>query len=186
MSIFEYLMVLVSIILGLGMTQTLRGLSKIARGDAPYVVLTLWAAFLGYVYVQVWWALWDLNEVTSWNQGYFTLIVLIPCSMFAATELLVPMGTTSETDWRAHFFRVRRWFFAVMILFTLLATFETYLLLGVALTHPYRLMQFGILGLLIVGLVSANPRIHPWLPTLAIASMIVSQVAFRFVPGLAA
>jgi hypothetical protein len=184
-TIFEYLMVLVSIILGLGMTQVLRGLSKIARSDAPYLPLTLWAAFLGYVHVQVWWALWDLNEVASWNQGYFTLIILIPCAMFAATELLVPMGTTSETDWRAHFFRVRRWFFAVMLLFTLLATFETYILLGVALMHPYRIMQVCVIGLHIVGFVSANPRIHPWLPALAIFSLFASQIAFRFVPGLA-
>ncbi len=185
MTIFEYLMVLVSIILGLGMTQILRGLSKIARSDAPYLPLTLWAAFLGCVYVQVWWALWDLNEVALWNQGYFTLIVLIPCSMFAATELLVPMGTTAETNWRAHFFRVRRWFFAAMLLFTLLATLETYILLGVALTHPYRLMQLGVAGLLIVGFFSTNPRVHPWLPALAIFSLVASQIPYRFVPGLA-
>ena len=159
MTIFEYLMVLVSIILGLGMTQALSGLSKIARSDAPYLPLTLWAALLVYLYVQVWWALWDLHAVESWNQGYFTFVVLVPCSMFAATELLMPMGTTADTDWRAHYFKVRRWFFAMMLVFTFLATIESRVLLGVPLMHPYRIMQVLMLALQVVGFTSASPRI---------------------------
>ena len=183
MTLFEYLMVLVSIILGLGMTQTLRGLSKIARSDAPYLPLTLWAALLVYLYVQVWWALWDLHAVESWNQGYFTFVVLIPCSMFAATELLMPMGTTADTDWRAHYLKVRRWFYAMIIVFTLLATIETRVLLGVPLMHPYRIMQLSMLTLLVVGFTSANQRIQLWIPGLAILNIITGQVLFRLLPG---
>jgi len=182
-TIFEYLMVLVSIILGLGITQTLRGLSKIARSDAPYLALTLWAALLVYLYVQVWWALWDLHAVESWNQGFFTFVVLIPCSMFAATELLMPMGTTADTDWRAHYLKVRRWFYALMIVFMILATIETRLLLGVPLMHPYRVMQVSMLALLVVGFTSANQRIQPWIPGLAIFIIITGQLLFRLLPG---
>ena len=184
MTIFEYLMVLVSIILGLGMTQALRGLSKIARSDAPYLAVTLWAALLVYLYVQVWWALWDLHAVESWNQGYFTLIVLIPCSMFAATELLVPMGTTPDTDWRTHYFKVRRWFFAILIVFTLIATFESRVLLDVPLTHPYRINQLAMLVLQIIGFTNANPRIQPWIPGLSIFCLVTGQSLFRLLPGL--
>ncbi len=39
---FEYLMVMVSIILGLGTTQTLRGLSKMARSPTRFLPATLW------------------------------------------------------------------------------------------------------------------------------------------------
>ena len=184
MTIFEYLMVFVSIILGLGMTQALRGLSKIARSDTPYSAVTLWAALLVYLHVQVWWALWDLHVIESWNQGYFTFIVLIPCSMFAATELLVPMGTTADTDWRSHYFKVRRWFYAAMIVFTFLATVETYVLLSVPLTHPYRIMQVVMLTLLAVGFASPNPRVQPWIPGLAIVNLAAGQVIFRLLPGL--
>ena len=184
MTIFEYLMVLVSIILGLGMTQALRGLSKIARSDAPYRALTLWVIVLIYLYMQVWWALWDLNEIAVWTQVYFSLIVFIPCAMFAATELLVPMGTTSETDWQAHFFKVRGWFFAAMLVFTVLATLETRILLGVPLTHPYRLMQVSVMVLEIIGFVTSNPRVHAWLPALVIAILFAGQAFFRLLPGL--
>lgn len=39
MEIFEYLMVMVAIILGLGVTQILRGLSKIARSEHPSAIV---------------------------------------------------------------------------------------------------------------------------------------------------
>jgi hypothetical protein len=184
MSMFEYLMVMVSIIMGLGMTQTLRGLSKIVRGDKPYLAVSLWASFFIYLYIQNWWAFWDLNTVGAWNQAYFILVISIPCAMFAATELLLPMGATADTDWRAHFFSVRRWFFLVMIVFTTVATMESWLLLGVPLTHPYRVMQGTILALLVVGLLSKHPRIQPWIAGGAFGVLLFGQALFRFVPGL--
>jgi len=67
--------------------------------------------------------------------------------MFAATELLMPMGTTADTDWRAHYFKVRRWFYAMMIVFTLLATIETRVLLDVPLTHTHRITHPSTLAL---------------------------------------
>lgn len=185
MSIFEYLMVLVSIIMGLGLTQALRGLSKIARSDTRCLPLTLWAGILVYLYVQAWWAFWDLNGVATWNQGYFTLLVLIPCIMFGATELLLPMGKTAETNWHAHFFKVRRWFFGMMFMFSSLATLQTFVLLGVPLAHPYRVIQVAILSLHVIGFTVASPRVHRWLPIFAIAIILAGQLLFRLVPGLA-
>jgi hypothetical protein len=41
MDFFEYLMVMVSIVLGLGTTQLLRGLGKIVRGERGYWFLSL-------------------------------------------------------------------------------------------------------------------------------------------------
>jgi hypothetical protein len=184
MSLFEYLMVLVSIVMGLGITQVLRGLSKIARSRSAYSVLTLWALLLFYQHVQSWWARWDLNEVATRNQRYFTLTVLIPCSLFGATELLLPMGATPETDWRTHFFSVRRWFFVLMIAFSVIATLETRILLGVPMSHPYRLTQLAILTLLAIGLVSGNQRIQPWLAGGAIGVAVSGQILFRLLPGL--
>ncbi len=61
-------MVMVSIVLGLGVTQALRGFSKIARSSSTFLPLTIWATTLFYLHIQVWWALWDLTAVGTWNQ----------------------------------------------------------------------------------------------------------------------
>lgn len=184
MTLFEYLMVLVSIIVGLGMTQALRGLSKIARSGSRYLPVTLWVCTLLYYHLQVWWGLWDNNVVETWNQAYFALIVLIPCFLFGATELLVPMGATADTDWKAHYFSVRRWFFAMLIVFICLAILDSRILLGVPLTHPYRVVQVLALGLMVVGWLSDRPRLQAWIPISNLAVILVGQALFRLFPGL--
>jgi len=185
MSMFEYLMVLVSIIMGLGITQSLRGLSKLARSNRADLTVTLWAVTLFYLYVQNWWAFWDMNEVTNWNQFYFTLTLLMPCTMFGATELLLPMGATADTDWRGHFLNVRRWFFAMMLTFATIAILYTRVLLGVPFTHPYRIMQAVVVSLMLVGLFSSNPRLQPWIAGCLLGTLLIGQVLFRLLPGLA-
>ncbi len=184
MEIFEYLMVMVAIILGLGVTQILRGLSKIARSEHPSAIVAAWAALLFILHVQVWWAFWDLGQVEQWTQIYFFLLIAIPCSLFAMTELLLPMGSAPETNWQAHFFSIRVWYFRLFLLFVVLATLETWVFLDTPLTHPYRIAQLFQMALVLVGLSTTNLRTHRWLPAISIVALLGSQMMFRLLPGL--
>ena len=184
MDIFEYLMVMVAIILGLGVTQILRGLSKIARSEYPSSIVTTWAALLFILHVQLWWAFWDLGQVEQWTQAYFILLIAIPCGLFAMTELLLPMGSTPETDWQAHFFSIRVWYFRLFLLFVVLATLNSWVFLDTPLTHPYRIAQVLQMALALVALRTTNLRTHRWLPAISIVTLLGSQVMFRLLPGL--
>lgn len=184
MDIFEYLMVMVSIILGLGATQTLRGLSKIARSSTTFLPLTIWSVTLFYMHIQVWWALWDLTAVQTWNQLYFSFIIAIPCLLFGATELLLPMANSPDTDWQSHFFSVRKWFFGVLCIFLVFAMFETYILLGLPLTHPYRIIQATTLAATITAFNARSPKTHLWLSVMFLGILMFGQALFRLLPGL--
>lgn len=184
MEIFEYLMVMVAIILGLGVTQTLRGLSKIARGSKPFIAVTIWALTLFYLHIQVWWALWDLKAVEIWNQVNYYYVVSIPCTLFAATELLLPLGSSPETDWQSHFFSVRKWFFGILVFFVIITILESRVLLSTPLTHPYRLFQVVTLSAVVTGLVTKSPRAHVWISATVIFSALAAQALFRLFPGL--
>ena len=177
-------MVMVSIVLGLGLTQALRGFGKIARSSTTFLPLTIWATTLFCLHIQVWWALWDLTAVETWNQLYFSLIIAIPCSLFGATELLLPLGSSPSTDWQSHFFSVRRWFFGVVCIFTVLATLETHILLNVPLTHPYRIVQATALGMAVTGFLVKSTRLHLWISAIYLGVLLVGQVLFRLYPGL--
>lgn len=184
MEIFEYLMVMVAIILGLGVTQILRGLSKIARSEHPSAIVATWATLLFILHVQVWWAFWDLGQVEQWTQLNFFLLIAIPCSLFAMTELLLPMGSAPETNWQAHFFSIRVWFFRLFLLFVVLATLNSWIFLDTPLTHPYRIAQVFQMALALAGLSTTNLRTHRWLPAISIVALLVSQVIFRLLPRL--
>jgi hypothetical protein len=184
LDIFEYLMVVVSIVLGLGVTQTLRGFSKIAQSSRTFLPLTMWTAVLFYLYLQVWWALWDLHAVDVWNQFYFYLLVAIPCSLFAATELLLPLASNAKTDWQSHFFSVQKWFFGVFFAFSVIAILESYVLLDVSFTHPYRLVQVALSAIVAAGFFANNTKTHVWLSAIYLFGLLIGQVLFRFLPGL--
>jgi hypothetical protein len=184
MSIFEYLMVMVSIILGLSITQILRGLSKIARSQTRSVAVTIYGVFLFGLHVQVWWALWDLNVVPEWNFVYFLLLISVPSGLFASTELLFPMATTAETNWNTHYESVRKWFLSVLALWTVLAMLETRIFIGVPLTHPYRIMQLSILSLIIAGIFLPGRRAQMWIAGGLLCLLVAGQLVFRLLPGL--
>ena len=121
MSHFEYVMVIVSIILGLGLTVILRGLARLARGALPCAVVVVWGFLLLFLFLQNWWAFWDLAQVTQWTQPSFLFVALYCCIMYAMAELMLPIGATPETDWTAHFLSIRKWFFSLLSLLTVLA-----------------------------------------------------------------
>ena len=185
MTIFEYLMVMVSIILGLSITQVLRGLSKIARSPQRSVAVTLYGVFLFALHVQTWWALWDLSDVPEWNFVLFLLLISIPSVLFATSELLFPMATTAETDWNAHYDSVRKWFLSVLAFWTILALLETRIFLGTPIMHPYRIVQLSILSLIIAGIFLPARRTQNWIAGSILFLLIAGQLVFRLLPGLA-
>ena len=185
MSHFEYLMVMVSIILGLGATQALRGLSKLTRSPRPFLPVALWGATLFYLTIQVWWGYWDMADVTGWTQLTYYIIVLLPCALFAATELLMPIGAGADTDWEKHYFSVRTWFFGVLIIFQTVALFATYIVDDVPLTHPYRVIQASGIAVALVGLLTSRARAHVWLSAAFIVLLMAGQLLYRMGPKLA-
>jgi hypothetical protein len=81
MSHFEYIMVMVSIIQGLGITLALRGISRLIRSPHREPVVLLWAVFLVLLYLQNWWAFWDMAAVDDWNIIKFLLVTLFVTCM---------------------------------------------------------------------------------------------------------
>ena len=106
MGLFDYLMVMVSVILAISLAQVLRVAGAILRGEADYPPVSLWALILLLVHLQIWWVFWDLRSFSDWNQFSFVFVALIPCALFAATEILFPIDISRTHKWNAHFVAV--------------------------------------------------------------------------------
>jgi FtsH-binding integral membrane protein len=59
------------------------------------------------------------------------------------------------------------------------------LFLDVPLTHAYRIIQIGLIVLLIVGLFVRSYRLHLWLICSILVIFSIGQAVFRLLPGLA-
>lgn len=118
MSAFDYLTVLISIVLGLAIANVLARLATVVTARERvdfYWPPIVWAIWIFFISVQHWWAQWSVRHTQTWSFGTFWLEVLVPVDLFLLSALVLPErdenGKLDLGDW---YFRNRRWFFAVM------------------------------------------------------------------------
>jgi hypothetical protein len=119
MDAFSYLSVLLSIILGLGMTQLLTATGRLIRHrDRVRVhwLPLLWAAVLLVIYVQVWWSMYGLRNHTGWTFLAFAAVLTQTATLYVMAAVALPEEIeASGTDLGVFFDRHHRWFFAFFL-----------------------------------------------------------------------
>ena len=145
MSDFEFLSVLVSIVIGLGVTHLLRGLSRayhfrnVNKMDAVHVA---WTGTVFFALVLNWWVFLLWRDFDAWTFTTFFVVVLWTTSLYLLAPALYPHRESQDIDYRLSFVANRTWFlsiWAVMCVLDLVVTTirdqalpETYYFLFVA------------------------------------------------------
>lgn len=149
---FEYVMVLVSIIVALAITHLLmavadaihriRGLGKPIRLDMVYV---LWIGYVLIWLVSFWWWEFKFKEVAvTWSLGLYFFVVTYAATLFLLATILVPHRMKGVTDSYDYFMRGRKWFFGTLILLLPIDVADT-LLKGIDwVMRPAYMVQSGI------------------------------------------
>ena len=92
MSQFDFLSVLVSIIIALGLSHILASAAQLIRRrrrvQMHYTTL-IWMAVLFLLLVQIWWVAFHLREIMHWSFFGFLLYLLIPTLVSVLGYLLV-------------------------------------------------------------------------------------------------
>ena len=97
---FSYLSVLLSIILGLAITQVLQGFRGIllARSRVRmYWPVLVWVAGLLTINVQCWWAMFGLREINEWTFAQFAVPLLQTVFTYMLAALVFPYFSGNET-----------------------------------------------------------------------------------------
>jgi hypothetical protein len=115
---FDYLTVLISIVLGLAIANVLARLATVVTARERvdfYWPPVVWAIWLFFISVQHWWAEWGVRHTQTWSFGTFWLELLVPVDLFLLTTLVLPeRGEGGKLDLGDWYFRNRRRFFGVM------------------------------------------------------------------------
>ena len=166
MSVFEYLGVLLSVVIGLGLTHLLTGLSKtIHHRDTirPYWVQLMWVFNTALYIVAVWWGMFSWSGQSSWGFLQFLFILLYAILLFLLASLLFPWDMSPDQDLEEHFWRTRAWFFGILAVARLIDIPETILkgqegLRGIP--AEYAIFGLAHLGLAIVAALTPNRLFH--------------------------
>ena len=125
MTSFEYLSVLISIVLALGVTHLLTGLSSILRSEGKVRLCWIqlaWSLAVMAFQISVWWAYWDFRDRESWGLFQFSSLLVLPGLTYLAARILMPDVIRDDSyDLRAHFDKVRQEFFSTLFLALLFA-----------------------------------------------------------------
>lgn len=118
MSHFEYVAVMISIIMGLGIIRLLSSLEMVFSRQR-YWPHALWVLTMFWSHVQNWWGLWELNGLS------FTVVIYSMTIVYASLMYLCAVALTNksreEMSWKEYFFSQRRWFFGVFSITTFFA-----------------------------------------------------------------
>src|SRR5436190_10115116 len=123
MNAFEYLSVLISIILALGMTRVLAGVGEMLQARSHrrlYWVHLLWVVNLFLYLVVAWWIFYRLRNQQPWTFFLFVFVLISPTILFLASLLLFPReGSIDESiSYKTHYYANHRAFFILFGLFT--------------------------------------------------------------------
>lgn len=183
MSQFEYLSVLVSIIVGLALTQLLSGLARLIqlrRRVAMHATTLCWIAILFLVDIQVWWVAFERRESHEWTFFAFLLYLLIPISVFLLSYLVLPdLGDEDNADLRANFEGNQSWFFGLLAAVPVISLLEQGLREGGVPLDVDAGVRVVLTVLALVAMRVRNARYQFW-NALGVLALLVAYVLALF------
>jgi len=184
MDMFEYVAVLTSIIIGLGIAHLLRGLTQLIQhpeqAGVSFVHLC-WVAYTFLLTVFWWWWEFRLGTMEVWTFGVYLFVILYAVLIFVLCSLLFPASISGFDGLKGYFFAKRAWFFGIFIFLQFIDTGDT-LLKGMEYFHSlgieYSISKVAQILLSAVAIVTRNEKFHGFFAIAALAYM--ASQAFRY------
>lgn len=163
--IYYHVRVLISVVLGLGLTRLLSGLSRFVQhpGQTPiYPTHFLWVLTIIVSIMHFWW--WEFGLIGHvWRFELYAFVLFYAFLFFLLASLLFPDRMDDYAGFEDYFFSRRRWFFGLLAL-TLIVDLADTLIKGqahLAALGPEYLVRLALgIALSAVAAITANRRFH--------------------------
>jgi len=175
---FEYVMVLMSIVLGLGIAHILLGIGgiidRLSRKDDRLELSLAHAAWLGACFlwlVMFWWWEYGLSTtIADWTMGLYLFLIFYAVTLFLLQTVLVPRTWDGVTSLKEYFLERRVWFYSLLAFATILDTVDSYLMGGFHYILDTGYLGMGIslatIPIVIIGITTTNIRTHNIMATI--------------------
>jgi hypothetical protein len=185
MNITEHSVTLLSIIVGLGLTEMFGNLHKLIRNRTRVTwdwLPIAWAATLLVLVINYWWSIYlgvsGVDRVQ--NAAEFGLILVPPILLFLTTASVLPnFESSSEWDMRRLYDSQRKTFIITFALYQC-STWATALVIGTFGWNVISVVRMIILLILIIMLLF-NKRLWDWIGVLAILTVLAYRLTTQVV-----
>jgi hypothetical protein len=181
MEIFNYVMVLASVIIGLGITHLLMGVAGIVQHPARekvYWIHLVWVAATFLRAIFWWWFEFAFSGAT-WTFALYFFVLCYALLIYFWCALLFPKHLTGYDGFKDYFYSRRTWFFGVGLAANLVDIADT-LLKGaahfLALGPLYLIGEATLTILFLIALRTRNERFHAFFAIFAIGWLLIYPV----------
>ena len=156
MDIGEHSVTLVSVIVGLGLTELLGNLNRLVRARREvrwHALPLLWAVVCMLLVVNMWWGVYlgAIGIAHPSNAAAFLWYLCVPVLLYLVCAAALPDRTSGGiTDLRSTYFATSRYFSALLVAYIASTLLQAYLGAGAAgWSATTVLLRFGILAVLL-------------------------------------
>jgi len=184
-NVFEFLLVIVSIVLGLGIAELLAGFVRILRGELVAGKLhALWTFVILQLQVQLAWGLWGLRSKAEWQYPEFLLLLLAPGLLYLTAAVIFPsVGSDENLD--IHLIRRRRPLFLLLAGYVFVTGLFSWLLFDEDLTLTSAIIRLPAIAILVTLATTERRHLHLVLGLVVLALQLWFTYVFTFVVGAA-
>jgi len=183
---FSYLSVMVSMVLGLGLSQLFGGIGnlvQVRRRVKLYWLHSLWVLLLIVLHLHLWWSFWNIRGVVVWTYATFVYVLIGPAALVIASHIIIPELLEGRIVVERHFFDTSPLFFGIL---TAGAAWFMFLepIMGVrSFFVPIRFLQAS--GVVAFGCCAAskNRRVHAVAIVVIVVALMTGITLARFSLG---
>ena len=168
MDLFEFILIITSVIFALAVAQILSGISRVAQSTTairyyfPHAFIFL-----------IWWASWEFRDI-QWTFPGYAYMLIAPTLLYFSCSLLIPQQINDENaDLEMHFFRIRRPLFASYFLAALTVMVDGNLLSDEAIWHSGRYGQAAVLVAAVWAFATKSKRAHTVISIMSMLAFLV-------------
>ena len=178
MQMFEYIIVLISIVIGLALTHLMQGIAGLIQHpgrDRIWWVHLVWVAYMFLCTVFWWWYEFRLQVIETWTFSLYFFVICNAFYVYLICAVLFPKDLEGYAGYKDYFLSRRRWFFGLQIGWLVLDLIDTrikgadhfaslgteYVVVGVVLMLGY-----------VIGLITRRERIHAVIALAVLANQI--------------
>ena len=164
---FEYLIALVSVIAGLGITRALSGSARLINARREIVfswIPVCWTVSVLLWMVAFWWFTFLLSSLEDWSPWLHVFVLIYASAIFFLLAVLHPESIEPGYGMLEHFLENRKVFFGALSAVAVIDVADTLIKLKLKLSLPaiesYTPFMILWLGLSTACMVSANRTLH--------------------------
>jgi len=180
MSHFEFIMLMLTIIIGLGLAELLTNVArqiKAGKVSKPYWVQSIVVATILIALLQQWWESWGLQQVDNWSFPIVLMLMLPSIGLFIISHLLFP-EKIEGADLKEHYFAIMKKTWIIGSLVVISATLFRPVAFGLPLWDMNNLSSLFTLLIFLILAFSKNQRTSEVLAPILFVVMMADILVF--------